>query len=188
MKRALTVLYAASLALSSTPAPGTAAEDYRWSISRSSTDPSDNTGPLQTGGQAQLYLWLECSLAGGVSAMEAEITGTLAEFFVEYTPIHRSFNFGSSTTLQLGIWDCPTAPTLIGALNFLVFSQGDVCLAPSAERGLNVSVDCSPKATQWPHAVAGYSGIGTPCDVGRCEQDSVATESGTGEAAESPQR
>jgi hypothetical protein len=173
MKRILTIVSALSLLVAS----GAMAEDYGWSISLSSTSPSANTGTHPVGAPFSLYLWLDCTLADGVSAMEADLS--TAMIFTGYTPIHPSNNFGAGNALQLGVGGCPFGSTLIGSLGMIAFTPGQsACLVPSAANGLNVSVDCTPQANQWPNAIVGYADAGlTPCITGDCTP--TAIESGT---------
>ncbi len=76
------------------PVPG-----YRFSISSSATNPSENVS-TPTGGARSIYLWMTCSDAG-LSALETGVQGTLTP--LGFNPANGVFNVGSASSLLLAV-------------------------------------------------------------------------------------
>ena len=166
MKRILTIAFALTLLASSA-----FAEDYRWTISASTTDPLVNTGsPVP--GFVDYYLWLECTstLGGAASADMGIVVNTL--FYSSFTPQPGVLNFGAGQNLVLGLGGCPDAPFMAGTIAVADFSGagGNLCLGNNSETGNNVTVDCDPVVpVTHANAYVGFASDGsTPCDFGTC--------------------
>lgn len=157
---------------------------FEFSLSASATDPRANdTTP--TGGVRPVYLWLTCA-RNGLSAVEAEITGTMQ--VLGFEPLGGVLNAGTATDLLLAVPGCPRGEDLellLGA--FTVFEPpagGWICLGSAGGGGTSQfaavgAVDCDVVRPFYSRApgVTGLSSDGSaPCRKGRqtCEPVPVA--------------
>lgn len=147
---------------------------YEVSLSFSNTDPHVTTGPPL--GFGKVYLWLVCGSGGGVSALGASVTGSLAP--VGFTPESGVLNAGNHTDLKLAMTTCLTGPALLG--EFTVFPPGDgtLCLDATASIPTMAITNCTVPGgdLSWPDNIR-FTGVSTtasvPCDFGRGCNDTV---------------
>jgi len=169
MKRILTIVSVLTLVM----AAGAQAEDYGWSLSFSSTDGGVNTQDfVPSPGQFFIYLWLDCTLADGMSAAEFDVTPPAAYFGHAFTPLNGVLNAGNANNLLLAVGGCPTGPFLAGQFGGyinLFGNGGAMCLD-----GARVTVDCALNPSAHPSAVNGSADDSSePCVVGECSGDAV---------------
>jgi hypothetical protein len=148
MKRFMTILVLAMLVMA--PAAMAVPTNYGWTISSSAVDPFVNSGTA-TGGIVNLYLWLQCSPAGGAAAFEAGIAGP-AGAVLAFNVLGGFLNAGTATNLLLAT-PCVNGPTAAGFWLCLSL-PGQFCLAPSLG-GKNVSVDCV-NFQEWQNSQVGF--------------------------------
>ena len=85
---------------------------FGWSISRSATDPFENTASSGIG-SGQLYLWYYCtSHPFGLATAEFDVGGTIAVH--SFTPMNGFLNAGDATHLLLAVGGCPWGPVVAG--------------------------------------------------------------------------
>jgi hypothetical protein len=125
---------------------------HAWSISASSSDPTQNTGPDFTSSPSTLYLHLveSCAASAGVSAAEMGIKtqGTLV--FLAFNVTGNWLNAGSGANLLLAVGGCPTS-SLAGSF-LLLGTSGGVWLGPTTNRA--ATVDCAAtREFYWPDEV-----------------------------------
>ena len=164
--RGMTTIAAVVAALTLWMSGAAAVNDYSWSLSASSTDPSQNTAaPSGTATSLNVFLWLSAvNPALGAGAMECaiQITGFFPGTF---TALNGALATGAPDLL-LAI-PCATVPTLLGQQNVLDLGTGGTVCMGASSNGNNVTVDCDPLDPQLhPHTVTGFSSNGSaPCMV-----------------------
>lgn len=176
MKRILTIVSVLSLVMASSAM----AADYGWSLSGSSTDPTQNTQPANPPNtQVQVYLWLACVNPDlGAAAMECAMSSTFPFAAGSFIALNGALATGAPDLLLA--LPCATTPTLFGQQAYFDFGAGGtVCLVNSASGGKNVTVDCDQiNPQERPHAINGFSSAGTaPCVVDECVTISVENSS-----------
>lgn len=137
------------------------AQDYGWKVSASPVDPNLNEGSVPPG-IANLYLWLSCTTShlGGASAMETEAAVSPGNTILGFVTSGVVLNAGDATHLLLAFGGCPTGPVAVGYWIVLKQAPLELCLG-----GTNVTVDCDPAPTAWPHEWLGFKDSGGPCGL-----------------------
>lgn len=166
MKRFLTTVCAVCLIASSAMAQN----HYQWSISRSLTEPCDNTGPVAAG-VATMALWYNDNDADGMSAADFGVSANAGNVVLAFNTANGFLNAGNSTALLLAVGGCPSGPVMAGTWLVLKNVPLDMCLT-----GANVTVDCSPSPSAWPHEFRGFSETGTFCGSTNCGLGPVSVE------------
>jgi hypothetical protein len=93
----------------------TSSDPIGWAISASTTDPFDNTGPINE--SASLYLWFACDNVGrGIAVVEFDLAATNMEV-TGFTPMNGFLNAGTATELLLAVGGCPMPLTLAGRID-----------------------------------------------------------------------
>lgn len=140
---------------------------FEVTLSLSGTDPHVHTGdPL---GFGNVYLWLDCGTEGGLTGLEARVSGTLQP--VAFQPAPGILNGGSATDLTLAM-GCVTGPALLGQFIVLPPGEGSMCLTTTAPVPELFVTDCQlPSARfSWPPDLK-ITGVrtdgGVPCESGR---------------------
>ena len=180
MKRIATILVALSMALASV---ASAEFRYGWTISSSSSDPFVNSGSPAPG-LLPLYLWLQCSPDGGMSAAEFDLTIPAGVSNFGFTPALNFLNAGGPSDLLLAAGGCPEGPVLAGSWNLFgpASVAGDYCLVPSVRSAQRVTVDCNAIGPQpWPITFKGFNasgGVAACTDVVLCTSPVTATSWG----------
>ena len=84
---------------------------YGWTISNSSTDPDENSGPLAP--ETPLYLWYLCDNEYGMSAAEFRLEGLE---ILSFEPLQGFVNIYELPDFGLIAPDCVYAPLVVGVL------------------------------------------------------------------------
>jgi hypothetical protein len=140
---------------------------YDFTISVSDTNPNANRS-TPSGQLRNLYFWLACS-EGGLSAFEADVSGSLAP--LAFVPLNGVLNAGDPEHLLLAVPGCPIGDKVNLILGYwlVLDTGGDFCLAPSQMSGHIAAVNCGSQGftlTRDP-GVKGYSSTGdAPCRIG----------------------
>lgn len=154
----LRLLTSVAIVLFALAGPVRAGDLYNWSISATDTDPVVNSGALTVGAPDSLYLWLDCSIWDGASAMEADIA-TEGVVLLSFIPGPGVLNAGAGAALLLALGGCPVAPAVVGTITVLNTGVGgSVCLVPSAANDQFVVVDCDTlNPVAYPAGVVGFA-------------------------------
>ena len=173
MKRFMTIF---ALALFVMAPAAMAQNQYGFTLSDSAVDPNSNTGAAPTGGVLNIYVWLACAPADGLSAAEFDVSGP-GGAPLAFTALNGFLNAGGGTNLLLAT-PCTNGPVNAGTILALDTGAGDYCLVASAANGKNVSVDCTD-FNEWANDVIGYnnSGGAAACADALCQPVSVEDSS-----------
>jgi hypothetical protein len=147
--------------------------DFGWTISDSSTDPFSNTGsPVP--GLVTLVLWYYCTnTVEGLASAEFDVCSDIGTIPLAFTPRSPWLNAGGPWDLLIAVGGCPTEPLPVGDFLMLDSTGGGLQLypCPSAQNGLNVSVNCV-ELQIYPNDYVGYASNGSPaptnCDYQPC--------------------
>jgi hypothetical protein len=161
MKRILTIAFA--LLVLAAPA---FANQYGWTISSSNSNAFANTGGVPPGALGHLFLWLQCTDLGGMSAADFGISAVGGVTIAGFSPLNGFLNAGSGNNLLLAVGGCPSGPVVAGDITVIWFgSPGNICIVAS-NTGLRGTVDCAaPTPNFWNLKAVGWDALTAPvCD------------------------
>ena len=138
MKRFMTIF---ALALFVMAPAAMAQNQYGFTLSDSAVDPNSNTGAAPTGGVLNIYVWLACAPADGLSAAEFDVSGP-GGAPLAFTALNGFLNAGGAANLLLAT-PCTNGPVAAGFALVIDAVPGDYCIVPSAANGKAVGVDCT---------------------------------------------
>lgn len=144
---------------------------YGWTLSRSATDPYENTREFLPG-LNDMYLWFTCSTPkpegpGGMAAAQfAVISDELLNAILFFVPQNGFLNAGTGSNLLLAVGGCPTGPVLAGIFTTLDNTPGQYCF--EAYDNIKATIDCAAIPNIWSMEWIGLdSGTGmAPCAKG----------------------
>lgn len=159
MNREITVSLVASVVALLISMPALAG--YDLTISSSNTDP-DLTTSLTPVGLDSLFLWVKCA-DQGISALEMDVEGSIP--VLSFVPRAGVLNVGTSTSLLLGIADCPIGDDIDLILGkFVVWDStsagGDLSLIESANHSDPVVTSCDDEPILFIPRIVGFASDG----------------------------
>jgi hypothetical protein len=136
---------------------------YDLTISSSNTDPDVTTSSTPIGLDS-LFVWLKCS-DEGISALEVDVDGSIP--VLSFTPRTGVVNAGTSTSLLLGIADCPTGEEVDLILGkFVVWDTtstgGTLSLVESSAHDDPVVASCDEDPILFIPRIVGFASNGSP--------------------------